>query len=77
MEDLAQTEIPGLESLSDESHKAGQIKKSEPILVVLGNTPYSANSSNYNDWTEKLLKEDLDGAQSYYKVDGGPLNEHN
>ena len=77
MEDLAQTEIPGLESLSDESHKAGQIKKSEPILVVLGNPPYSANSSNYNDWTEKLLKEDLDGAQSYYKVDGGPLNEHN
>ncbi len=77
MEDLAQTEIPGLESLSDESHKAGQIKKSEPILVILGNPPYSANSSNYNDWTEKLLKEDLDGAQSYYKVDGGSLNEHN
>ncbi len=77
MEDLAQTEIPGLESLSDESHKAGQIKKSEPILVIIGNPPYSANSSNYNAWTERLLKEDLDGATSYYKIDGKPLGERN
>ena len=36
MEDLQQTEIPGLESLSDESHLAGKIKQKEPILVILG-----------------------------------------
>ena len=77
MEDLAQTEIPGLESLSDESHKAGKVKKHDPILVILGNPPYSANSANYNEWTEKLLKEDLDGATSYYKVDGESLKERN
>ncbi len=77
MEDLAQTEIPGLESLSDESHKAGKVKKHDPILVILGNPPYSANSANYNDWTEKLLKKDLDGAQSYYSIDGKPLGEKN
>ncbi len=77
MEDLAQTEIPGLESLSDESHKAGQIKKSEPILVIMGNPPYSGHSATKNDWTERLLKEDVDGAQSYYKVDGEPLGERN
>ncbi len=77
MEDLAQTEIPGLESLSDESHKAGKVKRHDPILVILGNPPYSANSANYNEWTEKLLKEDLDGATSYYKVDGQPLGERN
>jgi len=77
IEDLSQTQIPGLESLSDESHEAGKIKKDEPILVIMGNPPYSANSANYNDWTEKLLKEDLDGAQSYYKIDGAPLKEHN
>ncbi len=41
MEDLKQTEIPGLESLSDENHLAGQIKQKEPILVILGNPPYS------------------------------------
>jgi len=77
MEDLAQTQIPGLENLSHESHEAGKVKKSDPILVIMGNPPYSANSANYNDWTEKLLKENLDGAQSFYQVDGGGLNERN
>jgi predicted helicase len=77
MEDLAQTEIPGLESLSDESHRAGKVKRHDPILVILGNPPYSGHSATKNDWTEKLLKEDVDGAQSYYKVDGEPLGEKN
>lgn len=77
MEDLQQTEIPGLESLSTESHLAGEVKQKEPILVILGNPPYSANSANYNQWTNKLLKEDIDGAQSYYKIDGKPLGEQN
>ncbi len=77
MEDLAQTEIPGLESLSEESHQAGKIKRNDPILVILGNPPYSGHSATKNDWTEKLLKEDVDGAQSYYKVDGEPLGERN
>jgi predicted helicase len=77
MEDLQQTHIPGLDSLSEESHEAGRVKKSEPILVIMGNPPYSANSANYNDWTEKLMKEDLNGALSYYKVDGEKLKERN
>ena len=77
MEDLKQTEIPGLESLSDENHLAGQIKQKEPILVILGNPPYSGHSANKNDWTEKLLKEDVDGATGYYTVDGQPLGEKN
>ncbi len=47
MEDLAQTQIPGLESLSTESHEAGKVKKNEPILVIIGNPPYSANSVNF------------------------------
>jgi hypothetical protein len=77
MEDLAQTQIPGLESLSDESHEAGKVKRNEPILVIMGNPPYSGHSANKNKWTETLLKDDLDGAQSYYKVDGNPLDEKN
>jgi len=51
------------------------VKKEQPILVILGNPPYSGISSNVNDWTEKLLKEDIDGCQSYYKVDDKPLGE--
>jgi len=77
MEDLQQIAIPGLASLSQESHHAAQVKKNEPILVILGNPPYSGISANQNDWTERLLKTDLDGAQSYYTVDGRPLGEKN
>ncbi len=77
MEDLLQTPIPGLASLSEESHRAAQVKKDQPILVILGNPPYSGISANQNDWTEKLLKTDLDGVQSYYTVDGKPLGEKN
>ena len=75
MEDLEQVQIPGLSSLSEESHLAGEVKKKQPILVIFGNPPYSGISSNMNEWTEKLLKQNIDGAQSYYEVDGKPLGE--
>ncbi len=77
MEEIKQITIPGISSLSEESHLAGKVKKEQPILVILGNPPYSGISSNINEWTEKLLKEDIDGCQSYYKVDGKPLGERN
>ncbi len=77
MEEIEQIAIPGLSSLSEESYLAGQVKKEQPILVILGNPPYSGISSNINKWTEQLLKDDMDGAQSYYKVDGKPLGEKN
>jgi predicted helicase len=75
MEDLEQVQIPGLSSLSEESHLAGEVKKKQPLLVIFGNPPYSGISSNINEWTEKLLKQNIDGAQSYYEVDGKPLGE--
>ncbi len=77
MEDLEQIQIPGLSSLSEESHLAGIIKKEQPILVIMGNPPYSGHSANQNQWTERLLKENIDGAQSYYMADGKPLGEKN
>jgi predicted helicase len=77
MEEIKQISIPGVSSLSEESHLAGKVKKEQPILVILGNPPYSGISSNVNEWTEKLLKEDIDGCQSYYKVDNEPLGEKN
>ena len=77
MEDLVQVNIPGISGLSEESHLAAEVKKNEPVLVILGNPPYSGTSSNINDWTEKLLKEEVDGAQSYYEVDDQPLGEKN
>ncbi len=75
MEEIEQIALPGLSALSEESHEAGKIKKDQPVLVILGNPPYSGISANINKWTEQLLKQDIDGAQSYYKVDGQPLGE--
>src|SRR3990167_6067994 len=70
MEELAQTELPGMSSLSEESHLAGKVKKKQPILVILGNPPYSGHSTNIGDWISTEIK-------AYYKVDGKPLGEKN
>jgi len=77
MEELDQTNLPGMASLSEESRLAGRVKKEQPILAIMGNPPYSGHSANTNNWTEKLLKTDIDGAQSYYTMDGAPLGEKN
>jgi len=76
MEEIAQSELPGVASLSEESRLAGKVKR-EPILVIMGNPPYSGHSATSNEWTNILLRTDLDGAQSYYTVDGMPLGERN
>ncbi len=49
MEELAQTTLPGFSSLSEESHLAAKVKKEKPILVVLGNPPYSGISANASE----------------------------
>jgi predicted helicase len=62
MEELAQTELPGMASLSEESHLAGMVKKEQPILVVLGNPPYSVSSANKSDFIENemdIYKKDV------------------
>lgn len=72
-----QTELPISHDISEECALANKVKHQDPILVIMGNPPYSGASENSNTWTESLLKTDLDGAQSYYTVDGKPLNEKN
>ncbi|MBA7497927.1 hypothetical protein ES704_00661 [subsurface metagenome] len=62
MEELAQTNLPGMASLSKEAHLAGKVKKEQPILVVLGNPPYSVSSTNKSKFIEKemaIYKEDV------------------
>jgi hypothetical protein len=68
MEELEQTALPGMSSLAEESHLAGKVKKERPILVILGNPPYSGISSNIGEWISKEIK-------AYYRVNGKPLGE--
>lgn len=70
MKELEETKLPGMSSLSHESHEAGKVKKDVPILVVHGNPPYSGHSSNKGVWISDVIKD-------YYKVDGKPLGEKN
>jgi predicted helicase len=58
------------EEISQESEKAFEIKDKVPVLVVMGNPPYSGHSSNKGDWIEKQIEH-------YKKVDGKPLGEKN
>ncbi|MDR3668231.1 MAG: N-6 DNA methylase, partial [Ignavibacteriaceae bacterium] len=70
MQELDESKFPGMSSLSHESHEAGKIKNQVPILVILGNPPYSGHSSNTGEWISDVIKE-------YYQVDGKPLGEKN
>jgi hypothetical protein len=70
LEALAESDLPGMSSLSAESHAAGEIKKETPILVILGNPPYSGHSANKGPWISKEIRQ-------YYKVDGKNLDEKN
>ncbi|MDD3234731.1 MAG: N-6 DNA methylase [Candidatus Cloacimonetes bacterium] len=63
--------------ITEECAHANKIKHQEPVLVIMGNPPYSGASENTNDWTETLMKTALDGAQDYYTVDAKPLGEKN
>lgn len=88
MEELQQTELPGMASLSEESHLAGKIKKERPILVILGNPPYSGHSANLsekyiierknNKQVKKKVKTWIGKLVEDYKyIDNKPLDEKN
>jgi predicted helicase len=56
LEELAQTDLPGMASLSEESRLAGEVKKKKPILVILGNPPYKGISANASDKVVPIKK---------------------
>ncbi|MCX7924431.1 MAG: N-6 DNA methylase, partial [Fimbriimonadales bacterium] len=44
--------------LSEEALHASRVKRETPILVVIGNPPYSGHSANQVEWLEALLRRD-------------------
>ncbi len=45
------------ESIAEESKEASLIKKNTPIMVIIGNPPYSVSSSNKGKWITDLIKD--------------------
>lgn len=58
--------------LSDEASAANRIKRDSPVMVMIGNPPYSGESQNKGEWIMRLLED-------YKKEPGGKmrLNERN
>lgn len=80
-EELAESKFPGMSSLSEESHAAAAVKKDTPILVILGNPPYSGHSANksweLNEQGRKVPNFIGRLIKDYHQVDGEPLRERN
>jgi len=49
--------LPFMREITDESRIANQIKLKKPILVVMGNPPYSVSSSNKSKWIIEKMEE--------------------
>ena len=45
------------ESIAEEAKEADKIKSETPIMVVIGNPPYSVSSSNKGKWIQNLIKD--------------------
>jgi N-6 DNA Methylase len=67
--------------LAEEANEASKIKQEAPVMVVLGNPPYSGHSANTGEWISGLLRgrDSHTGktSEDYFKVDGHPLGEKN
>jgi len=67
--------------IAEEANAAGKVKCEAPVMVVLGNPPYSGHSENKGPWIDGLLrgKDILTGKPTgnYFEVDGKPLGERN
>jgi predicted helicase len=67
--------------LAEEANAANRIKQDAPVMVVLGNPPYSGHSANTGKWIANLLRgrDTQTGAQvsNYFEVDDQPLGEKN
>ena len=72
--------FPFAEQITKEANAARNIKTDAPIMVVLGNPPYSGHSANNNAWSRDLIRDPLPwqgGAAGYFHCDDKPLGERN
>ena len=66
-------------AIAQESASADEVKRDHPVMVILGNPPYSGHSANKGKWIRNLLRG-KDGSEStgnYFQVDGAKLEEAN
>ncbi len=82
LEETAQkSEEVSLKFLKDEASGAFKIKRTQPIMVVIGNPPYSVTSQNDGNWIRKLMRGtdtiSNKATHNYFECQGAPLAERN
>ena len=53
--------------ITEEANAAADIKKTKPIMVVLGNPPYSGHSVNKSEWAKQLIETYKKDCPELYK----------
>ena len=68
-----------LNAIAQESASADEVKRDQPVMVILGNPPYSGHSANKGKWIKGLLrgKDGTAPTGNYFQVDGAKLEERN
>lgn len=66
-------------AIAREGANVDEVKQQKPVMVVIGNPPYSGHSANKNPWINQLLRgqDDNDAAESYFHVNGQLIQEKN
>ena len=76
-DEASQSTFIGSESIEVESSRADEVKRDKPVMVILGNPPYSGHSANKGKWINNLLrgKDGESQTGSYFHMEGVPLGE--
>ena len=78
---LAETSNAFSSFINEEARKGREIQQDKPVMVILGNPPYSGHSANTGKWINDLLRgsDSLNDkpTNNYFTVDGQPLGERN
>jgi predicted helicase len=64
---FSRSKFPPGDFISDEANQAAKMKQDYPVMVVLGNPPYSGHSANKGKWITDLIEAYKDGCPELKK----------
>lgn len=73
VKDIKQIDLPLVSDLAKEGIAAKKVKDKIPILVILGNPPYSVSSENKSEFIEDLMKDWKDAVKGERNIQ--PLSD--
>lgn len=66
------------QEIAREAREADDVRSRRPVMVVIGNPPYSGHSANMGEWISDLLRGRIESSpEGYFTVDNQRLSERN